>query len=390
MQIAALKELSQNEKRVAISPDSIKNFQRLGLEVVIEEGAGLDSGYIDSHYSELGAKIVNRDDCLKADICLCVKIPDISDIKKMKENTLLIGILNPYENQKYFEVLKNSKIITCCMELIPRISRAQSMDVLSSQANLAGYRSVIDAAEQFGKAFPMMMTAAGRVNPAKVMVLGVGVAGLQAIATAKRLGAVVSATDVRSITKEQVESLGGKFIMVEDEESLNAETQGGYAKEMSDEYKKKQEDLIKDTISKQDIVICTALIPGKKAPHLVTEEMVKTMKKGSVIVDVAVDQGGCVESCKPTTHADPTYEVDGVIHYCVANMPGSVPYTSTIALANATYPYIKLLVNHGVRSALHQNESLSLGLNIYQGSITHSAVANAFDMDYISPSDVFS
>ena len=341
MQIAALKELSLNEKRVAISPDSIKNFQRLGLEVVIEEGAGLDSGYIDSNYTESGAKIVNRDDCLNADICLCVKIPDISDIKKMKENTLLVGILNPYENQKYFEVLKNSRIITCCMELIPRISRAQSMDVLSSQANLAGYRSVIDAAEQFGKAFPMMMTAAGRVNPAKVMVLGVGVAGLQAIATAKRLGAVVSATDVRSTTKEQVESLGGKFIMVEDEESMNAETQSGYAKEMSNVYKKKQEDLIKDTISKQDIVICTALIPGKKAPTLITQQMVETMAPGSVIVDLAVEAGGNCTLSKIN---------EIVVHNNVkilgyANVPGRVAKDASSLYAKNIFNFLNLLIN---------------------------------------------
>ena len=257
MQIAALKELSLNEKRVAISPDSIKNFQRLGLEVLIEEGAGFDSGYIDSHYKESGAKI---------------------------------GILNPYENKKYLEVLKNNKIITCCMELIPRISRAQSMDVLSSQANLAGYRSVIDAAEQFGKAFPLMMTAAGRVNPAKVMVLGVGVAGLQAIATAKRLGAIVTATDVRITAKEQVESLGGKFLTVDEAENL--ETKEGYAKEIGEDYKKKQAMLLKNSIKNNDIVICTALIPGKKAPRIISEDMVKSMKSGSIIYDLAASQGG--------------------------------------------------------------------------------------------------
>ena len=292
MQISALKENFNNENRVALTPDTIKLFQRLGLEVLIEDGAGNNSGYPNDLYEANGAKIVSRDQCLKANICLCVKIPNDNDLQQLNENTVLIGILNPYENKKYFNTLNEKKIISCCMELIPRISRAQSMDVLSSQANLAGYRSVIDAAEQFGKAFPMMMTAAGRVNPAKVMVLGVGVAGLQAIATAKRLGAVVSATDVRSATKEQVESLGGKFIMVEDEESTNAETEGGYAKEMSDEYKQKQAKLIAETIAKQDIVICTALIPGKKAPVLISQEMVESMASGSVVVDLAVEAGG--------------------------------------------------------------------------------------------------
>jgi len=341
MQIAALKELSQNEKRVAISPDSIKNFQRLGLEVIIEEGAGLDSGYIDSHYTESGAKIVNRDDCLNADICLCVKIPDISDIKKMKENTLLIGILNPYENKKYFDNLKNNKITSCCMELIPRISRAQSMDVLSSQANLAGYRSVIDAAEKFDKAFPMMMTAAGRVNPAKVMILGVGVAGLQAIATAKRLGAVVSATDVRSATKEQVESLGGKFIMVEDEESREAETVGGYAKEMSDQYKQKQAKLIAETVSKQDIVISTALIPGRPAPILITEEMVNSMAQGSVIVDLAVEAGG---NC-PLSKIGEVVVHKGVKILGYANVPGRVAKDASSLYAKNIVNFLYLMIN---------------------------------------------
>ena len=204
MQISALKENFNNENRVALTPDTIKLFQRLGLEVLIEDGAGNNSGYPNDLYEANGAKIVSRDQCLKANICLCVKIPNDNDLQQLNENTVLIGILNPYKNKKYFNTLNEKKIISCCMELIPRISRAQSMDVLSSQANLAGYRSVIDAAEQFGKAFPMMMTAAGRVNPAKVMVLGVGVAGLQAIATAKRLGAVVSAKIGRASCRERV------------------------------------------------------------------------------------------------------------------------------------------------------------------------------------------
>ena len=341
MQISAIKELNQDEKRVSISPDSVKLFQRLGLEVIVQEGAGLQSGYIDSNYENEGAKIVNRDVCLNADICLCVKIPDINDIKKMKSNSLLIGLLNPYNNRNYFEVLKNQKITACCMELIPRISRAQSMDVLSSQANLAGYRSVIDSADQFGKAFPMMMTAAGRVNPAKLMVLGVGVAGLQAIATAKRLGAVVSATDVRSATKEQVESLGGKFIMVEDEESNKSETQGGYAKEMSEEYKKKQADLIADTISKQDIVICTALIPGKKAPTLITKEMVESMLPGSVVVDLAVEEGG---NC-PLSKINEIVIHKGVKILGYANFPGRVAKDASALYSKNIYNFLNLLIN---------------------------------------------
>ena len=341
MQISALKENFNNENRVALTPDTIKLFQRLGLEVLIEDGAGNNSGYPNDLYEANGAKIVSRDQCLKANICLCVKIPNDNDLQQLNENTVLIGILNPYENKKYFNTLNEKKIISCCMELIPRISRAQSMDVLSSQANLAGYRSVIDAAEQFGKAFPMMMTAAGRVNPAKVMVLGVGVAGLQAIATAKRLGAVVSATDVRSATKEQVESLGGKFIMVEDEESSNAETEGGYAKEMSEEYKQKQAKLIAETIAKQDIVICTALIPGKRAPVLISQEMVESMASGSVVVDLAVEAGG---NC-PLSKEGEVVDHGGVKIVGYANVPGRVAKDASALYAKNIFNFLSLIIN---------------------------------------------
>ena len=341
MQISALKENFNNENRVALTPDTIKLFQRLGLEVLIEDGAGNNSGYPNDLYEANGAKIASRDQCLKANICLCVKIPNDNDLQQLNENTVLIGILNPYENKKYFNTLNEKKIISCCMELIPRISRAQSMDVLSSQANLAGYRSVIDAAEQFGKAFPMMMTAAGRVNPAKVMVLGVGVAGLQAIATAKRLGAVVSATDVRSATKEQVESLGGKFIMVEDEESSNAETEGGYAKEMSEEYKQKQAKLIAETIAKQDIVICTALIPGKRAPVLISQEMVESMASGSVVVDLAVEAGG---NC-PLSKEGEVVDHGGVKIVGYANVPGRVAKDASALYAKNIFNFLSLIIN---------------------------------------------
>ncbi len=341
MQIAALKENHINENRVSLTPDSVKIFQRLNLEVLLEDGAGVTSGYPNELYLENGARIVSRKDCLNADICLCVRIPEENDLNNLKNESVLIGILNPYENKKYFNTLNNKKIISCCMELIPRISRAQSMDVLSSQANLAGYRSVIDAAEQFGKAFPMMMTAAGRVNPAKVMVLGVGVAGLQAIATAKRLGAVVSATDVRSTTKEQVESLGGKFIMVEEEENSDAETAGGYAKEMSEDYKKKQAKLIAETIAKQDIVICTALIPGKIAPTLISQEMVESMPTGSVVVDLAVEAGG---NC-PLSKLGQVVDHKGVKILGYANVPGRVAKDASALYAKNIFNFLSLIVN---------------------------------------------
>ena len=341
MILSALKETDQNETRVSVTPDSVKLLTRLGFEIIIEDGAGVLSGYENSDYKEAGAKIANRSECLKAEVCLCVRMPDSSDISNISNSSVLIGTLNPYENKNSFSILNSNKISSCCMELIPRISRAQSMDVLSSQANLAGYRSVIDAAEQFGKAFPMMMTAAGRVNPAKVMILGVGVAGLQAIATAKRLGAVVSATDVRSATKEQVESLGGKFIMVEDENESNAETSGGYAKEMSEDYKKKQALLIAETIAKQDIVICTALIPGKKAPVLITEEMVSSMKPGSVVIDLAVEAGG---NC-PLSKSNEIVIQNGVKIVGHSNVPGRVAKDASALYAKNIFNFLSLLID---------------------------------------------
>ena len=341
MQISILKENDVNEQRVASTPDSIKLLERFKAEILIEAGAGTLSGYDDELYKLANARIVNRAECLNADICLCVKIPSQQDIRNMKPNSVLIGLLNPYENKSHFEVLKEKKITSCCMELIPRISRAQSMDVLSSQANLAGYKAVIDAAEKFKKAFPMMMTAAGRVNPAKVMILGVGVAGLQAIATAKRLGAVVSATDVRSATKEQVESLGAKFIMVEDEESKQSETSGGYAKEMSKEYKEKQALLIAETISKQDIIICTALIPGKKAPILVTEKMVESMANGSIIVDLAVESGG---NC-PLSKIGEIVNHKGVQILGYTNVPGRVAKDASSLYAKNIINFLNILIN---------------------------------------------
>tara|TARA_Y100001970_G_scaffold292288_1_gene432937 strand:+ start:2127 stop:3248 length:1122 start_codon:yes stop_codon:yes gene_type:complete len=341
VQISIIKENDKNEQRVASTPESIKLLKRFGAEVLLEESAGDFSGYDDESYRSMGAIITNRKECLNADICLCVRIPSKQDINEMKSGSMLVGILNPYQNKDYFEQLNKSKITSCCMELIPRISRAQSMDVLSSQANLAGYKAVIDAAEKFGKAFPMMMTAAGRVNPAKVMVLGVGVAGLQAIATAKRLGAVVSATDVRIATKEQVESLGAKFIMVEDEESKNSETSTGYAKEMSEEYKKKQAQLISETLSKQDIVICTALIPGKKAPILVTEKMIGSMDKGSVVVDLAVESGG---NC-PLSKVGEIVNYKGVLILGYANVPGRVAKDASSLYAKNIINFLSIMIN---------------------------------------------
>ena len=343
MLISILKEISSNETRVASTPESIKLLIRFGASVIIEKEAGKQSGYLDEEYLSVGAKISKRSECLKqGDICLTVRMPSVKDICHLKTSCILIGMLNPYQNKNLFDELNKQKITSCCLELLPRISRAQNMDVLSSQSNLAGYRSVIDAAEQFSKAFPMMMTAAGRINPAKVIVLGVGVAGLQAIATARRLGAVVCATDVRLATKEQVESLGAKFIMVEDEEARQAETAGGYAKEMSEAYKRKQFQLLVTTISKQDIVICTALIPGKPAPVLVTPEMVDTMAPGSVIVDLAVEAGGNCSLSKVGKII--SYKGVKIIGY--DNVPGKVAKDASSLYAKNIVNFLSLIIGN--------------------------------------------
>ncbi len=299
MKIAVPKERRAYEKRVAATPDTVKKYRALGYEVAVESGAGAEASYPDEYYATAGAQIIPdaattiRD----ADIVLKVQRPmseneGRNEMGLLKPGSVLIGMLNPYAARNDLDAYARGGISAMTMELMPRITRAQSMDVLSSQSNLAGYKAVLDAAEQFGRAFPMMMTAAGTVPPARVLVMGAGVAGLQAIATARRLGAIVSATDVRMAAKEQVQSLGATFVMVENDESRQAETSGGYAKEMSDDYKRQQAALIAETIKKQDIVICTALIPGRAAPRLITEDMLRSMKPGSVIVDLAVEQGG--------------------------------------------------------------------------------------------------
>ena len=299
MKIAVPKERRPYEKRVACAPDTVKKYRALGYDVLVESGAGVEAAFPDEQYVAAGAQIVADAATLlrDADIVLKVQRPmqeseGRNEIGLMKPGALLIGMLNPYASRADLDLYARGHVTAMSMELVPRITRAQAMDVLSSQSNLAGYKAVLDAAEQFGRAFPMMMTAAGTVPPARVMVMGAGVAGLQAIATARRLGAIVSATDVRLAAKEQVESLGATFVMVDSEEAKQAETAGGYAKEMSDDYKRRQAELIAETLKKQDVVICTALIPGRAAPRLVTEDMLRSMKPGSVIVDLAVEQGG--------------------------------------------------------------------------------------------------
>ncbi|MBP2292136.1 Re/Si-specific NAD(P)(+) transhydrogenase subunit alpha [Azospirillum rugosum] len=303
MKIAIPRERRAGEHRVAASPETVKKLKALGLDVVVESGAGLGSNLPDSFFADAGATIApDAASALSdADIVLKVQRPliagegELDELALLKRGALLLAILNPYNSRDHVAAYATAGVNAFAMEFMPRITRAQVMDVLSSQANLAGFKAVVDAASEYGRAFPMMMTAAGTVPPAKAFIMGVGVAGLQAIATAKRLGAIVSATDVRPAVKEQVQSLGGSFVAVENEEFKQAETAGGYAKEMSDDYKRQQAALVAEHIKKQDIVITTALIPGRKAPVLVTREHVASMKPGSVIIDLAVEQGGNVE-----------------------------------------------------------------------------------------------
>jgi len=348
MIIAIPKERRPGERRVAATPDTVKKFIGLGQSVVVESGAGEGTSIPDDHFAAAGATIApDAATALKdADIVLKVARPmtaaeGLDEIAPMKKGATLVCNLAPLQNKEQVKAFAAAGIQAFAMELIPRITRAQSMDVLSSQANLAGYKAVLDATLHFGRAFPMMMTAAGTVAPAKVFIMGVGVAGLQAIATAKRLGAVVMATDVRVATKEQAESLGAKFVMVDDEESRSAQTAGGYAKEMSDAYKAKQAALVAETVPKMDVIITTALIPGRPAPVLVTEEMVKTMKPGSVIVDLAVETGG---NC-PLSRPDQVVEAYGVKIVGYLNVPSRIAVDASALYARNLVNFLTPLID---------------------------------------------
>jgi len=318
----------------------VKKFKALGAEIAVEPGAGLKSGLPDSEFTAAGAT-VSADALKDADIIIKVKRPEASELSQYKRGALVIAIMDPYGNEAALKAMADAGVAAFAMELMPRITRAQVMDVLSSQANLAGYRAVIEDAEAFGRAFPMMMTAAGTVPAAKVFVMGVGVAGLQAIATARRLGAIVTATDVRPAVKEQVESLGAKFIAVEDEEFKQAETAGGYAKEMSKEYQAKQAALTAEHIKKQDVVITTALIPGRPAPRLVSAEMVRSMKPGSVLVDLAVERGGNVEGVK----VGETVEVEGVKIAGFTNLAGRVAASASSLYARNLLSFVETMID---------------------------------------------
>jgi NAD(P) transhydrogenase subunit alpha len=349
MLIAVVKERRDGERRVAATPDTVRRLAGLGATVRIEAGAGLGSAVTDEAYRAAGAEIAPDAAAAlaDADIVLKVRRPLLADeggideLAPMKRGAVLLALLDPYDAPGSLAAYAAAGIDAFAMELIPRISRAQAMDVLSSQANLAGYRAVLDAAAEFGRAFPMMMTAAGTVAPARVLVMGAGVAGLQAIATARRLGAIVSATDVRPAAKEQVASLGASFVAVEDDEFRAAETASGYAKEMSDAYKAKQAALIAETVKKQDIVICTALIPGRPAPTLLSEEMVRSMKPGSVVVDLAVERGG---NC-PLSRVGEIVEVAGVKIVGHANVPGRIAVDASALYARNLVAFLTPLVD---------------------------------------------
>ena len=336
MRICSISENKQFEKRISITPEIAKKYINLGLEVSLIENYGLHLGYDDNQYKSFGVNIIKDEKELINKSDIIVQLALLSDDKTslIKENQILIGVFDPYNNKDKIKNLSKKNINIFSLELLPRITRAQSMDVLSSQANLAGYKAVIDSFSNFKKAIPMMMTAAGTIPPAKVLVVGAGVAGLQAIATAKRMGAIVFATDVRVASKEQVESLGGKFLTVEGSENL--ETEGGYAKETSDEFKKKQEELLGDTLKKIDIVICTALIPGKKAPLIIKESMINNMKSGSVIYDLAAVQGGNTAF----TEVDKIVNKNGVRIMGEANILNKLPVSASSLYSKNAFNFV--------------------------------------------------
>jgi NAD(P) transhydrogenase subunit alpha len=379
MKLAIAKERRANESRAAATPDTVKRLKGLGLDVVVEAGAGAGASISDQAYADAGATIApDAAAALQdADIVLKVSRPMSSgegtdEIQVMKRGAVLVAMLDPYRNRDLVKALAAQGVTAFSMELVPRITRAQSMDVLSSQANLAGYKAVLDATNEFGRAFPMMMTAAGTLAPAKVFVMGAGVAGLQAIATARRLGAVVSATDVRPAAKEQVESLGASFVMVESEETKQAETSGGYAKEMSEDYKRKQAALVAEHIKKQDVVICTALIPGRPAPRLVSADMVRSMKPGSVIVDLAVENGGNCELAQPGKVVD----ADGVKIVGWTNVPGRIAVDATALYARNLFNFLGLIVaKDGTLKIDPEDEIIKGSLLTRDGRVVHPAFA---------------
>jgi H+-translocating NAD(P) transhydrogenase subunit alpha len=369
MRIAAPAETDPGETRVSATPETVKKFVGLGAEVAIQHGAGAQAGFPDAEYQAAGALLVSAEEALGADVVLKVRRPSAGEISRLKPGAVAIATMDPYGHGDAIETMAKARVSSFAMELLPRITRAQSMDVLSSQANLAGYRAVIDAAAEYGRALPMMMTPAGTVTAARLFVMGVGVAGLQAIATGRRLGAVVTATDVRPATKEQVESLGAKFIAIEDEEFKQAETKGGYAKEMSDAYKAKQAELITSHIAKQDIVVTTALIPGRPAPRLVSAEMLKSMRAGSVIVDLAVERGG---NCELSRAGELAFSDNGIKIVGYSSVT-RIPSSASALYARNLYAFAETLIDKANKSlAVNWDDELVKATCLtHNGAIVH-------------------
>jgi NAD(P) transhydrogenase subunit alpha len=383
MNVAVVKERRAHERRVAASPDTVKRMAAMGLDIAAETGAGEGAGFSDAAFAAAGASIVPYAEVAlgDADIVLKVQRPLIGadgaldEMRSVKRGAALIGMLQPLQNPGDAEAYAGAGISAFAMELVPRITRAQAMDVLSSQANLAGYKAVIDAADVFGRAFPMMMTAAGTIKAARVLVMGAGVAGLQAIATARRLGAIVSATDVRAAAKEQVESLGATFLMVDEAAAKSAETAGGYAREMGEDYQRRQRQMITDALKRIDIVICTALIPGRKAPVLLTGEMLAALVPGSVVADIAVESGGNVEGSMPE---ETVTTAGGVKIIGYANAPAHIPIDASLLYARNLSAFLALLVDK--EKGLHidpSDEIIKGALLTIDGVVVNPALAPA-------------
>jgi NAD(P) transhydrogenase subunit alpha len=379
MKIAIPRERRPQEARVAASPDTAKRMVAMGLEVAVETGAGAGASFPDSAYQAVGATIAPDQAAVLAgaDIVLKVQRPllegGVNELSGMKQGAVLIGMLQPLQHADEVAAYATAGVTAFAMELIPRITRAQSMDVLSSQANLAGYRAVLDAATEFGRAFPMMMTAAGTIPPTRVLVMGAGVAGLQAIATARRLGAIVSATDVRAAAKEQVESLGATFLTVDLEAMKAAETTTGYAKEMSEDFQRRQREHVHEALKKIDVVICTALIPGRKAPVLITAPMVADMKPGSVIVDLAVEQGGNCEGSKPGEVVTTANGVKIVGH---ANVPSRIAVDASQLYAKNLLNFLALIIDKDKALKIDAADEIIKGTLLTSGgAVVHPALA---------------
>jgi NAD(P) transhydrogenase subunit alpha len=393
MKVAIVKERRPHERRVAATPDSVKSMVgAMGLEVAVEAGAGAEASFIDAAYTGAGATVVADAAAALdgADIVLKVQRPilgedGIDELKQMKPGAALVGLLRPLEHPIDVEAYATAGIAAFAMELLPRITRAQTMDVLSSQANLAGYKAVLDAAGEFGRAFPMMMTAAGTIKAARLLVMGAGVAGLQAIATARRLGAIVSATDVRAAAKEQVESLGATFITVDEEAAQSAETAGGYAREMGEDYQRRQRERVTEALRRTDIVICTALIPGRKAPVLMTREMVAEMAPGSVIVDLAVEAGGNVEGSRAGRTVKTANGVSIVGH---PNMPSRIAVDASQLYASNLLAFLPLIVDKETGLRIDRSDEIvNAALLTLDGVVVNPALAPPAPVAEPAPSE---